>query len=461
MIRLLIILTLLSTTSCTGGLKPLMAKEDNSTLAIAIETGSEDVTSLDDTAEVDLFSSTSGDRSQFVFEELDSVTKDGRKKSSSSPLVRIALAPQTSKITLHFSRSIQFTAGTSHTQKKTLKAGTFELSRSGNMIVLHSLGRRYKLTPPIQIVVDKNVAWQYKKSSYEGFAVISLAPKGLMLINMLPVEEYLRGVVPLEIGARTFKELEALKAQAVAARTYTYSRMQARKSNAYDMLSTVSDQVYGGVGKAQKTTDSAIVATASEVLVDTNGKLIGAFYHSTCGGKTASINKMWNGAKVPYLQSVSDKSSGGKVWCSASSKMNWQESWSIAELSKIVAEYSRKVNEPNFKGTIKKIEVVQRSKSGRVLVCEVTSQYGTYRYGKDKIRQIFRRSGSGNPLLWSAQFDIAIKGNRVVASGHGFGHGIGMCQFGALGRAAGGQSYSQILGAYYHTATLKKMRIHE
>ena len=413
----------------------------------------------EDSINTQLFASSSRRDTFDEPEDLTGYVVDLKIEHESSPLVRISLASQSTPVTVTFLSKVDISHGHDKIRRKgTLAAGEYQLSRKGDKILLKNPRFTHSFASPLVFTPQDATPWKYQRSSYEGQAVATVNGNTLMLVNRLPVESYLRGVVPLEIGARSFVELEALKAQAVAARTYTYKRMKAQKNKAYDLLSTVADQVYGGVGKAQATTDSAIIATHGEVLVDGKKELIGAFYHSTCGGQTASIDQMWSGPPVPYLQTVSDKSSSN-AWCSASSLSSWNVQWSVAELSSILTKYSRSTKSQPFSGTVQSVRVTKRSASGRVLACEVISEKGRYIYGKDKIRQVFRRPTSSNPLLWSASFTLHKRGDTITAVGGGFGHGIGMCQFGALGRAKAGQSYTTILSAYYRGTHIERVVI--
>src|SRR3954470_22145803 len=135
---------------------------------------------------------------------------------------------------------------------------------------------------------DSFITWAGKR--YRGDLLVSLGDSGLVVINRLSMDSYLRGVVPLEIGNRTAAEMAAVQAQAVAARTYAYKHLNPNR--AFDMYSTVQDQVYGGVDAEKPQSDSAIMATA-DVVVLYNGQPITTPYHSTCGGSTGGVSEVW------------------------------------------------------------------------------------------------------------------------------------------------------------------------
>ena len=147
------------------------------------------------------------------------------------------------------------------------------------------------------------VEWNGKR--YRGELVFSATDSGLLVVNRLPMDDYLRGVVPLEIGNRTSAEMAAVQAQAVAARTYAYKHLT--DTRPFDMYATVQDQVYGGVDAEKPLSDTAITTT-SDVVVLYNGQPITTPYHSTCGGSTAGVSEVWyDQPDQPYLRPVSDR----------------------------------------------------------------------------------------------------------------------------------------------------------
>ena len=300
----------------------------------------------------------------------------------------------------------------------------------------------------------------YDGSSFRGSMILVAAPRGsFTVVNYVGVEDYLRGVVPLEIGHRGPEEIEAVKAQAVASRTYTYKKILENRSMDFDLLPTISDQVYGGVLAENPVCNQAINTTADQVVVY-HDSLIYAYYHSTCGGKTANIEDVWeNKQPLQYLRSIHDIDEKGAPFCGFSGSFSWEESWSDARLSSIVNRYSREVfSQKPTAGSIVSITIDSRFSCGRARECTIKTTSGSYRYGGDKIRFILRRDQNGNPVLRSALItDVSKKSGLIVMKGKGYGHGIGMCQFGAIGRARAGQSYEQILKAYYTGVEVKQI----
>jgi stage II sporulation protein D len=183
--------------------------------------------------------------------------------------------------------------------------------------------------------------------------------------------------------------------------------------------------------------------------------LIEAFYFSTCGGRTAEGFEVFRGAAQPYLRSVSDLNESGTAYCSISPRYRWREEWSgealRATLQRNLAPVAGVVSPPI--GAVTDVRVTQRSASGRVEQLSIVLGGTEVRVdGHARIRQVLRPP-SGQ-LLRSTAFSLTAAGagrnvTSLVIDGVGAGHGVGLCQWGAVGRARAGQGYQQILAAYY------------
>lgn len=300
---------------------------------------------------------------------------------------------------------------------------------------------------------------------YRGEALLRTGDGGVTAINVLELEAYLLGVVPREIGRRPASEIEAMKAQAVAARTYAIGNMNGRASLGFDFYATVQDQVYGGASDEDSIVSRAVRETRGEILTH-NGRPILAYYSSTCGGRTASIEESWAGrAPLPYLRSVSDRIPGtDRHYCETSGRFRWQNDWTRAELIQVLGETLR----AHTRGVVQSVQrvddvrIVDRNGSERVTI-DVTADGQTYRVRMDSLRWVLRTEPGGPILNSSMLLDLrATKGadgtvEHLHIEGGGWGHAIGMCQVGAMGRAREGQSYRQILAAYYTGARLERL----
>lgn len=295
------------------------------------------------------------------------------------------------------------------------------------------------------------------KACYPGSILFRNTNGKLDVINSVDVEDYLRGVVPYEIGKLDSSRIEALKAQAVAARTYAYKHFNSRESVGFDVYADTKDQVYKGLESATPLTDAAVKATAG-VVMTYGGEFIIAYYHSTCGGITETL-ATWNRADLPYLKSVPDRRPNGKPWCDESSYTTWERRFAdkkIVKLFKANASEAKatfsSANGADFK-KIKSIKIKDKLKSGRIMTLRVETDKGHFDVLTDRTRWLFKKAGT---ILPSSFFTVKKEGREWVLTGTGFGHGVGMCQMGVRARAQAGQSFQEILSHYYQGITLEK-----
>ena len=301
----------------------------------------------------------------------------------------------------------------------------------------------------IAIATDKA---SLSKACYGGEFILSASGNKVNAINVIDMEEYLRGVVPYEIGRLDESKFEALKAQAVAARTYAYKHFGSRHSHGFDIYADTRDQVYKGLQSASDVTDRAVRETGG-VVMTYNGEFITAYYHSTCGGETEGV-VTWGRPDHPYLKNKPDIRPDGTPWCKESSYTEWVREFDESELRDLFQTNAKeaKANVPSF-SSIQNISILDTLKSGRIHTLEITTNNGKFTAKADKIRWLFKR---GSTILPSSFFRISRNGDKWILKGKGFGHGVGLCQMGARARAQAGQSYIQILTHYYPGITLEK-----
>ncbi|MFH2035628.1 MAG: SpoIID/LytB domain-containing protein [Candidatus Zixiibacteriota bacterium] len=299
---------------------------------------------------------------------------------------------------------------------------------------------------------------RYGDTFYRGMMRILPHGTNLQLINVVHLDDYLKGVVPPEIGFSGEDELEAIKAQAVAARTYAMSHLSQYQDKPYDMKSDVSDQVYLGMKVEKNNINRAIDDTRGYVL-KSDGNLINAYYHSTCGGYTDDIEEVWDKAEKPYLRAVNDSG-----YCSWSKYYNWTETYTGRQLRLMIEQYLSSERGKQIKiGDIVDILVRSKTAGGRVSELVVKAAKGTYSFGGDKIRWAIKRASNPELILQSARFKIEMKQDsrgkveRITLIGGGYGHGVGMCQCGAIGMARKGWNYKDILLLYYKNTELVKL----
>jgi stage II sporulation protein D len=341
---------------------------------------------------------------------------------------------------------------------------TIEFRDAGSTVSMASRGGGQVaaggLRPPLLVRAAQGGTLTVRGQPYRGELRVQQAPGGgLTVVNRLDMETYLQGVVPREIGRFDLDIYEAIKAQAVAARTYAYTYLGRRAQQGFDVYATTEDQVYGGAGAENETVNRAVRETSGEILAY-NGQPITAYYHSTCAGHTAAIDEVWNNAPVPYLVAVRDVDAGGQAYDRVSSRFSWTVRWTHDQLVGILNTTLADSLRGRRIGRIEDMRVQQRTPSGRVRALRLQTDAGSFTLGKDRIRWILRPTAA--TTLNSSKFDVELvrSGGRVseiVATGGGWGHGIGMCQVGAMGRARVGQDYRTILRTYYPGTQIQKL----
>ena len=339
--------------------------------------------------------------------------------------------------------------------------------RGDELVVTDALGRFTTDAREVRLEASAEGTWTIGGDRFDGHVLLRRNDDGsLTLINQLGIEQYLRGVVPWEIGRPGEEALEAVKAQAIAARTYTYAHLGHWADLGFDLYDDTRDQVYRGLSGTAAITDRAVRETAGEVVV-ADGRLIRAYYSSTSGGFTSTLTDVWSKEGASYLVGARDADDAGRSWCADSPHFRWTESWSARELGTVIrenlpAELGRGL-EPWDIGVVERLEVVERDRSGRVQRLAVVTDRDRFEVWGDRIRWVLRPVHSRFSILRSTMFEVEnlVRDGRlvgVVLRGGGFGHGVGLCQTGALGRARAGQDAETILRAYYRGVEVVDVR---
>lgn len=303
-------------------------------------------------------------------------------------------------------------------------------------------------------------------NSYRGLLVATAINGEMILINALDMESYLMGVVRNEIGKLPMEQIEAAKAQAIAARTYAVKNRNKYKT--YDYVSDVGDQVYQGASSETDVSNQAVMETAGQIL-QYNDQPINAVFFSTCGGITANAFDVWkNSANVPYLRSI-QTSYNGKNFCMESPLYRWEIKWTGEEIENLIKTNLPIILKDQMPGEdfsklqsqkLYNLAVIQRDSSQRIQSIKVGFTKDQYTVSGEQIRRILKGEKS---ILYSSLFKISIERNTdgtiisVTAKGAGNGHGVGMCQWCARTMAKDGYGFQQILGYFYRGAVLKKM----
>lgn len=330
--------------------------------------------------------------------------------------------------------------------------------------------------------IEEDEFLSYNGKEYRGSLVIfRFDDSDMTVVNVLGLDEYLYGVVPKEIA--TGHPIEALKAQAVAARTYTCTKLGRYEKWKFDLTNTTSDQAYGGVAAEKEDTTKAVDKTSGEI-VTYDGEPITTYYFSTSAGYTENSENVWT-AKLPYLVAVEDKYQPDNLATS-----NWSVTFTADKIKDILANKSQKI------GNLLGVNILKKSPSNAVLELEFKGSKDSYVVTKENTRLVYGTSdvksqfydietdasvsivdvdgntavknfsevrvatSKGSEKVSSELDKIIVKGKKeeakystiptkYILNGKGWGHGVGMSQSGAIGMAKEGFDYDEILKWYY------------
>jgi stage II sporulation protein D len=297
---------------------------------------------------------------------------------------------------------------------------------------------------------------------YRGRINVSASRGGLTVVNRVSVESYVAGVVGPEIGPRRSDELAAVLAQAIVSRSFAIRNRGRWETFGFDAYADTRDQVYLGVAVETAQVWDAVRKTAGQVL-QYNGAVIDAYFHSTCGFSTAGVEEAFATTRTrPYLRPVSDDRGGGHYYCDISPRFRWREEWDGSKLRAILSRTLPTVTPLSGDGMqrITDVTVGRTTRSGRVGELRIVFERGDVRIPGSDVRAVLRPEA--DRLLSSAAFQLTVtKANgdvtRLVAAGAGSGHAVGMCQWGAIGRARAGQDYRAILTTYFPGTKIEKI----
>ncbi|MGC1456572.1 MAG: SpoIID/LytB domain-containing protein [Nitrospirota bacterium] len=339
--------------------------------------------------------------------------------ASAAESIRVAIADNQRTVSLKSSRGLLIAGTPSGGREKLLR------------FTPASVGRK-----PVRIRSTDGFT-QVNGKRYRGWVELRKQKSGLLLVvNDLDLEEYLRGVIAAEVPPDW--ELEALKAQAVASRTYALYEKRTSGKRLYHILATVSSQVYNGVNGEQVNAVQAVVETSGLILTY-RGKVIPAFYHANCGGHTENASLMW-GIDAPYLKGVD---------CECQSIVKdglWEKRVSVSQVSAALRRQGFRVDH------ISDMRIADITPAGRVKTVTIMSASGTTTVPAETLR-----AALGNTEIPSVFFELELSEGEAVFSGRGRGHGVGLCQWGAKEMAEKGHDFKSILSHYYPGTVLERM----
>lgn len=266
-----------------------------------------------------------------------------------------------------------------------------------------------------------------------GINIIKNKDRGdLFVVNEVDLEDYVCGVLYHEVSHRW--PIEAIKTQAIASRTYALYEKLISKNKYFDLYSDIYSQVYGGKTSETFRTTRAVILTQGLIL-SYNGKVFPTYYHATCAGQTTDAGTIWD-IDIPTLYGVKCD------FCKSSPHYEWEREFKISDIEKGLKNKGYEIE-------LKGFEILKRDGGNRVEQILLK--------GKNKDVELkgnkFRLAVGPNEIK-STNFEVELKGRFVTFRGKGWGHGVGMCQWGAYGMAREGWRAEEILGYYYPGAEI-------
>ncbi|MCX5786374.1 MAG: SpoIID/LytB domain-containing protein [Elusimicrobia bacterium] len=367
-----------------------------------------------------------------VFAFCVSVNASDGAQGDSGPRIRVAIVRDSPPIKLKTSVKT-YVQEVKTGQKYLLLANAYYEIRSFGTQSLSVANQ--KLSSPIRLLAaDGSEKIRLGGNIYKGDMLIKVASNGrLDIIEELPLEDYLYGVLPSEMSPSW--PLEALKAQAVASRSYAAKNINPAKD--FDITSGADMQVYNGTKGVNSRILEAVNSTRGEVL-KYKGKIITAFFHSCCGGRTASAKAYWGEEVVKPLEGVSDP------YCSLAAHYQWSFHVPYEDLLTFVQ------NSGSTALKIKAIKVYKKDRSGRALSLLFHTDQGDFQLPAGEFRKNFGSNSFRSTYITRIKEDKS----GYEFYGRGWGHGVGLCQEGAKEMAARGKSYKKILRHYYPGASI-------
>lgn len=301
----------------------------------------------------------------------------------------------------------------------------------------------------------------FGESEYEGTFIIKSKHSSLVVTDLIDLESYIAGVIPNEIG--NLAPTEALRMQAVAARTHAVSLLLQNKhiNDGYDLCNKTHCQVYKGNHLKTTQVDEAVLDTKDIVMTFEN-RICNAVYHSNCGGKTDGNQHVWFGKPIPYLQSVAchpeldsldlsiEKSA--IEWINSKTDSDGMTSWERRSENWDKTLSRDKLAQNNKVKNLQSMVVLKRGDSGRIMKLKLVGSNEVTIEGEYKIRQGFGNLPSSffyiknGKKISEQKYSLP---SSILIRGRGFGHGVGLCQVGALRKARDGWNWQDILSFYY------------
>ncbi len=330
--------------------------------------------------------------------------------------------------------------------------GRVTLAADGNSIIWHDEGK-LKSTDRLVTAASRGSRWIDIHSPHVearrtvGWLQITARDGYLCVVDVLPLETYVLGVVDPELGSIHFSP-ESLKAQIVASRSYVLALRGRHAREGYDFCDTPHCQVFTGTAMIRPEFKMAMEESRG-LYLSYNGRAIPGFFHDNCGGRTASAEDVWGMRGTPYLRGVDD--GGDNAYCRHAPRAHWEF---FASRSKLASCF-RKEGWLDEHAALDDLRVMTQDSSGRADQVMVQSGKPLWVAAADLRQALIRHFGK--EVLPSTVFTIARETGGFRFVGRGWGHGVGLCQWGAIQMAREGKNFKEILVHYYPGTSLDRL----
>ncbi len=357
---------------------------------------------------------------------------------AATPMVRVALVREAADLRLSGRNFYCFTPNTPDAERTRFPKQASFIHYTGAGFVVDG---QFMQAPAIECISGEGILTINEIPTQGHVSLQPDGPQKIAAVVTLPMDQYLIGVLQGEVGEKW--PAEALKAQAIAARSYTMAIMGLRQGKPYDVVTTTKDQVYTSRIQIPTTIQSAVLDTQGQIL-KFKGQILRAFYHSCCGGTGESITAVWQDlapgkSPPPFTPVVAEDS-----YCKKSPQRHWELTLSEADFLKALHTQAPQLassSQVSYKADAQ----------GRINDVTIATGNSPVHLSGNQLRKAL-----GYEALRSTRFKVKNHGQGITFSGRGFGHGVGLCQWGAKGMAERKKTAPQILQFYYPGAELTK-----
>lgn len=345
--------------------------------------------------------------------------------------VRVAILQDASSINIKIAGSYEITDANRRVLQRGSDLKTTVTSYKRGILIA---GKNFNLEKILIKTINTGIIIINGRTFRGDIQLINTSASKLTVINRIGLEDYVQGILYHE--ASHYWPMEALKAQAIASRTYVVYQAQENSAKDFDVTGDIYSQVYGGKTSERERTNKAVKETAAKMIIF-QGKVIPAYFHATCGGHTQDASRLWNINLFPLKGVPCD-------FCKGSPHYNWHYVARLDEIEEELADSGYKT------GNIKDIAVLGKDNSGRITDLRIAAFKKELKISAKDFRNII-----GPNVIRSTNFNLSIVDKDAVFEGLGWGHGVGLCQWGAYFMSKQGYGYEKILKYYYPGTDVK------